>query len=81
LVVVDRERADREEFGPWIFTIGETPPNPDRIGYWWRLVREKSGMRVKWRLQDLRHWSTSAAIAAGHDIKAVLIVLGHANVQ
>jgi integrase len=79
LVVVDRERAEREEFGPWMFTIGDVPPNPDRIGYWWRLAREKSGINVKWRLHDLRHWSASAAIAAGHDIKTVADRLGHAN--
>ncbi len=79
LVVVERERAEREEFGPWMFTIGDTPPNPDRIGYCWRLARENSGINVKWRLHDLRHWSASAAIAAGHDTKTVADRLGHAN--
>ncbi len=80
LAVVEHERAEREEFGPWMFTIGDVPPNPDRIGYRWRLAREKSGIDVKWRLHDLRHWSASAAIAAGHDIKTVADRLGHANV-
>ncbi len=53
LLIVEREQAEREEFGPWMFTIGDSPPNPDRIGYWWRLAREKSGINVKWRLHDL----------------------------
>ena len=79
LALVARERADLEPFGPWMFNVGEAPPNPDRIGYWWRLAREKSGINAKWRLHDLRHWSASVAIAAGHDVKTVADRLGHAN--
>ena len=59
--------------------VRKQPPNPDRIGYWWRIVREKAGIDAKWRLHDLRHWSASVAIAAGHDVKAVADRLGHAN--
>ncbi len=79
LAVVERERAEREEFGPWMFAVGDDPPNPDRIGYWRRIAREKAGLDAKWRLQDLRHWSASVAIAAGHDVKTVADRLGHAN--
>jgi integrase len=78
-VCVERQRMEREEFGLWMFTIGNVSPNPDRIGYCWRLAREKSAINVKWRLHDLRHWSASASIAADHDIKTVADRLGHAN--
>ncbi len=79
LAVVEGERKERAEFGPWMFALGDDPPNPDRIGYWWRLAREKAGVDAKWRLHDLRHWSASVAIAAGHDVKTVADRLGHAN--
>ena len=79
LGVVEREREQREEFGPWMFALGDDPPNPDRIGYWWRIARDKAGLDAKWRLHDLRHWSASVAIAAGHDVKTVADRLGHAN--
>ena len=61
------------------FALGDDPPNPDRIRYWWRLAREMAGLDAKWRLHDLRHWSASVAIAAGHDVKTVADRLGHAN--
>jgi integrase len=79
LAVVECERASLSEYGPWMFNVGEDPPNPDRIGYRWRIVREKAGITAKWRLHDLRHWSASVAIAAGHDVKTVADRLGHAN--
>ena len=79
LSVIERERASLDEWGPWMFHVGDEPPNPDRIGYWWRLAREKAGIDAKWRLHDLRHWSASVAIAAGHDVKTVADRLGHAN--
>ena len=79
LAVVAAQRDELEEYGPWMFNVGDGPPNPDRIGYWWRLVREKAGIGAKWRLHDLRHWSASVAIAAGHDVKTVADRLGHAN--
>lgn len=79
LAVVERERVSLEDYWPWMFNVGDDPPNPDRIGYWWRIVREKAGIDAKWRLHDLRHWSASVAIAAGHDVKTVADRLGHAN--
>jgi integrase len=33
----------------------------------------------RWRLHDLRHWSATTSIAAGHDVRAVATRLGHAN--
>ena len=41
--------------------------------------RRPSGVDAKWRLHDLRHWSASAAISVGHDVKTVADRLGHAN--
>ena len=79
LAVVAAQREEFEECGPWMFNVGDEPPNPDRIGYRGRLVREKAGIDAKWRLHDLRHWSASVAIAAGHDVKTVADRLGHAN--
>jgi len=79
LAVVEAQQEELEPYGPWMFNVGEEPPNPDRIGYWWRLAREKAGLDAKWRLHDLRHWSASVAIAAGHDVKTVADRLGHAN--
>ena len=38
-----------------------------------------AGVDAKWRLHDLRHWSASAAFAAGHDGKTVADRPGHAN--
>ena len=31
--------AERREYGPWMFAIGDEPAHPDRIGYWWRRAR------------------------------------------
>ena len=36
---------------PWMFNVGNEPPNPDRIGYWRRVAREQAGIDAKWRLQ------------------------------
>jgi integrase len=79
LAVVAAQQAELEPYGPWMFNVGDEPPNPDRIGYWWRIARDKAGLDAKWRLHDLRHWSASVAIAAGHDVKTVADRLGHAN--
>src|SRR5581483_4149648 len=70
-VTLDREtvrlwgelRAEREEFGPYVFNLGDAPPNPDRIGWWWSQARRLSGIDPKWRLHDLRHFSATMAIA------------------
>ena len=52
LAVAQRERAEREEFGPWMFSVGDNPPNPDRIGYWRQIARDKVGLDAKRRLHD-----------------------------
>jgi integrase len=65
--------------GPWVFALDVTPPNPDRIGYWWREARRRAGIDTRWRLHDLRHWSATFAIGSGHDIRTVAGRLGHAN--
>jgi integrase len=72
-------RAERDALGPWMFTIGDRPPNPDRVGAWWRLARKRSGIDPAWRLHDLRHWSATYAIGHGHDVRAVAHRLGHAD--
>jgi integrase len=74
-----RLRAELEQLGPWVFNLGERPANRDRIGSWWRLARRRAGVDPKWRLHDLRHWSASEALAAGHDIPTVATRLGHVN--
>jgi integrase len=75
----ERLRAEFAEYGPWVFNLGDRPANPDRIGAWWRLARKRSGIDSTWRLHDMRHWSATQAIAAGHDIRTVANRLGHVN--
>ncbi|MHB1444897.1 MAG: tyrosine-type recombinase/integrase [Acidimicrobiales bacterium] len=72
-------RSEFEEYGPWVLNLGDRPANPDRIGAWWRLARKRAGIDPIWRLHDLRHWSATQAIAAGHDIRTVANRLGHVN--
>jgi integrase len=72
-------RVDLEHFGPYVFNIGNGPPSPDRIGWWWRRAREASGIDKHWRLHDLRHFSATMAIAGGHDVRTVAHRLGHAD--
>lgn len=72
-------RAERERYGPYVFNIGEGPPSPDRIGWWWRRARDSSGIDKHWRLHDLRHFSATMAIAGGHDVRTVAHRLGHAD--
>ena len=72
-------RSQFEQYGPWVFNLGERPANPDRIGAWWRLARKRAGIDPEWRLHDLRHWSATQAIAAGHDVRTVANRLGHVN--
>lgn len=67
------------ELTTWMFSPDEPPPNPDRIGWWWRRARELSGIDKKWRLHDLRHWSATHAIASGADVRTVANRLGHAD--
>lgn len=68
-----------DSYGPWIFSVGDRPVNPERVGAWWRRARDKAGVDKKWRLHDLRHWSATVSIASGHDIRTVANRLGHAN--
>jgi integrase len=72
-------QAEREEFGPYVFNLGDDPANPDRIGWWWSCARHSSGIDRKWRLHDLRHFSATMAIAGGHDVRTVAHRLGHAD--
>ena len=79
LDLIAKVRAEREEFGPWMFSIGGDPANPDRIGNWWARARRISQIHQQWRLHDLRHWSATVAIGGGHDVRTVAGRLGHAN--
>ena len=72
-------KAELEPLGPWVFNVGDRPANPDRVGAWWRLARKRAGIDAEWRLHDLRHWSATQAIAAGHDVRTVANRLGHVN--
>lgn len=53
----------------------------------WRLIKHRGAVACngpselfqQWRLHDLRDWSASVAIAAGHDVKTVADRLGLAN--
>lgn len=72
-------RADRLGESDYVFSRVSAPPNPDRIGWWWRRAREISGIDRKWRLHDLRHWTATAGIASGHDVRTVAGRVGHSN--
>lgn len=72
-------RQAREPYGPWMFALGPDVVSPDRISWWWKRVRQMSGIDPKWRLHDLRHWSATVAIGQGHDVRTVAGRLGHAN--
>ena len=72
-------RAERESVSPFLFSLEPSPPSPARIGWWWTRARRAAGIDPKWRLHDLRHWTASAAISSGHDVRTVAGRLGHAN--
>jgi integrase len=55
LSVIERERSSLEEFGPWMFNVGDEPTNPDRIGYWWASVAIAAGHDVKTVADRLGH--------------------------
>ena len=76
---VSELRRFQGAYGPWLLAIGERPVNPERITAWWRRARARAGIQDRWRLHDLRHWSATASIARGHDIRTVANRLGHAN--
>jgi len=77
--LLEEWRAEHGELGPWLLAIGERPPSPDSISWWWRHAREAAGIPKKWRLHDLRHWSATTAIGAGTDVRTVANRLGHSN--
>ncbi len=72
-------RFERQAVSPWLFSVEDRPPAPDRIGWWWTRARKMSGIDVRWRLHDLRHFSATQSIAGGHDIRTVAARLGHAD--
>ncbi len=72
-------REVHRALGPWLLTIGDRPPSPDAITWWWRHARDASGIDPKWRLHDLRHWSATTAIGTGTDVLTVANRLGHSN--
>jgi integrase len=77
--MVAEKAAKYGEVTDWLFTPDAEPPNPDRIGWWWRRSRELSGVDERWRLHDLRHWSATQSIASGQDVRTVAQRLGHAD--
>jgi integrase len=79
LGALDSLRAHPGMLGPWVLAHGSRPISPDRISAWWRRARDAVGLDGKWRLHDLRHWSATTSIAAGHDVRSVAARLGHAN--
>jgi integrase len=79
LAMVEEARAKYGHATTWLFTPDVAPPNPDRIGWWWRRSRELAGIEPHWRLHDLRHWSATEAIASGQDVRTVANRLGHAD--
>lgn len=79
LEALDENRARYAEYGPWILAVGPSPVNPERVSAWWRRARQAAGLDARWRLHDLRHWSATASIAGGHDLRTVANRLGHAN--
>ncbi len=72
-------RAERQAVSPFLFSLDAGPPSPARIGWWWTRARQAAGIDPKWRLHDLRHWTATAAISSGHDVRTVAGRLGHAN--
>lgn len=80
LVEMALEKANKyAHVTEWLFTPDPEPPNPDRIGWWWRRSRELAGIDSRWRLHDLRHWSATQSIASGQDVRTVAHRLGHAD--
>ena len=79
LAMLEALRRDRAELSPYIFSIDGEPPPSSRIGWWWKRARALSRIDSRWRLHDLRHWSATMAIGAGHDVRTVAGRLGHVN--
>lgn len=79
IVEVAALHAAHDGISPYMFSLTLSPPNPDRIGWWWQRARKLSGIDQRWRLHDLRHWTATTAITSGHDVRTVAGRLGHAN--
>ncbi len=79
LAMVEEARGKYGSVTTWLFGPDAEPPNPDRIGWWWRRSREIAGIEAHWRLHDLRHWSATEAIASGQDVRTVANRLGHSD--
>ena len=79
LAAISALRQHDAMVGPWMLAPGARPVSPDRVSAWWRRARDLAGVDPKWRLHDLRHWTATTSIAAGHDVRAVATRLGHAN--
>lgn len=77
--MVEEKAAKYADVTEWLFTPDADPPNPDRIGWWWRRSRELAAIDDRWRLHDLRHWSATQSIASGQDVRTVAHRLGHAD--
>jgi integrase len=76
---IEAWRNAHRGLGPWMLAVGDRPPSPDAISWWWRHAREASGIDSRWRLHDLRHWSATTAIGTGTDVRTVAHRLGHSN--
>ncbi len=68
---VDQARVKYGDVTTWLFMPDAEPPNPDRIGWWWRRSRELAGIDRHWRLHDLPNRSATAD-------EALALVLGDA---
>jgi len=79
LGLIEKWRQERDGLGPWLLSVGDDPPSPDTLSWWWRHARDAAGIDRKWRLHDLRHWSATTAIIAGTDVRTVANRLGHSN--
>jgi integrase len=81
LRLMDSIRPDASDMAiaPWILSVHPRPVNPERVTGWWKRARAHAGVDAKWRLHELRHWSATASIVGGHDIRTVANRLGHAN--
>ncbi len=62
---------------PWIFGPEGTPPNPDRIGWWWQQARRLSGIGAHWRLDDLHHRFMALQMSDGGDSSFVVELPDH----
>ena len=79
VALFDAQRAERSPAGPWVFGDDDAPPHPGRVGYWWKLAKERSGIDPTWRLHDLRHWSATHGVSNGFDMATVGGRLGHSD--